>query len=163
MRRICETDFEELKSILQDTDVMWAWEYEFSEKDVQAWIDKNLCLYEKCGLGYFIVEDKMNSNILGQAALMPDIIEGCEYFEIGYILKKKYWHKGYATECAKAFRDYAFNILGLNEVIFEIRPENLSSRRVAERLGAKISGEFIKNVRGKSMVHLIYKIGKIPS
>ena len=41
---------------------------------------------------------------------MPDIIDGIEYYEIGYILKEKFWHKGYALEGAKAMINYAFQI-----------------------------------------------------
>ncbi len=160
LRYITQNDFEELKIILQDKDVMYAWEYDFTDKDVQEWIDKNLEFYKKCNLGYFIMSENKTGNIIGQSALIPDVIENNQYYEIGYILKKEYWHKGYATEAAKALVDYAFNTLHLNEVIFEIRPGNISSRKVAENLNAEICGKFIKNVRNKKMTHLIYKLFK---
>lgn len=160
LRYITQDDFEELRTILQNKDVMYAWEYDFTDKDVQEWIDKNLELYKKYNLGFFIIVESKTGNITGQAALKQDIIEGNQYYEIGYILKKEYWHRGYATEAAKALKDYAFHILHLNEVIFEIRPNNISSRKVAENLNAKICGEFTKNVRNKKMVHLIYKLTK---
>lgn len=89
---------------------------------------------------------------------MPDEIESQLYYEIAYILKKEYWHKGYARECATVLKNYAFNKLNLNEVIFEIRPNNISSIKVAEALNAKPSGTFVKIVKGKEMPHLIYKI-----
>lgn len=157
---ITQDDFEELRSILQDKDVMYAWEYDFTYKDVQDWIDRYVALYEKCNLGYFLIIENVSKNIIGQAALMPTIIENIQYYEIGYILKKEYWHNGYATEAAKALKEYAFNTLDLDEVIFEIRPNNISSRKVAEALGARICCEFIKNVRNKKMIHLIYKLSK---
>lgn len=161
LKYITQDDFEELKSILQDKDVMYAWEYDFTNKDVQDWIDKNVALYENCNLGYFLIIENASKNVIGQAALMPTNIENIQYYEIGYILKKEYWHKGYAKEAAEVLKDYAFNILHLDEVIFEIRPNNILSRKVAENLGAKICGEFIKNVRNKKMIHLIYKLSKI--
>ena len=140
---------------------MYAWEYDFSNKDVQNWIEKNLELYKKYNLGYFLMVENNSGKILGQAALMPDLINGHKYYEIGYILKKEYWHRGLATEAARALVHYAFNSLNLKEVIFEIRPENIASRKVAEILNAKICGNFIKNVRGKNMIHLIYKLSFI--
>lgn len=158
LRYITQDDFEELKSILQDKDVMYAWEYTFTDNDVQGWIDKNLQRYAKSGLGYFILEKRSTGEIIGQAALMPDIIHNREYYEIGYILKKNFWHQGYATEAARALIDYAIHQLNLSEVIFEIKPNNLPSRKVAENLNAEKNGEFIKNVGGKEMVHLIYKL-----
>ena len=57
LRYLTQEDFEELKEILQDKDVMYAWEYEFSDNDVQNWIDKNLELYKKYNLGYFLMVD----------------------------------------------------------------------------------------------------------
>lgn len=160
LKYITQNDFEELKSILQDKNNMYAWEYDFNDEDVQNWIDKNLCLYKKYNLGYFLMFENVSKKVAGQAALMPDIIDGHKYYEIGYILKKEYRHKGFAVEIANALKDYAFNVLNLNEVIFEIRPENTASRRVAENLNAIVSGDFIKEVRGKNMVHLIYKLSK---
>ena len=158
LRYITQEDFEELKAILQDKDVMYAWEYDFSDDDVQNWIDKNLELYKKYNLGYFLMVENTSGKILGQSALTPDIINEYTYYEIGYILKKEYWHNGFATEAANALKNYAFNTLNLNEIIFEIRPDNISSRKIAENLNAKICGKFIKNVRNKKMLHLIYKL-----
>ena len=158
LRYMTANYFDELKSILQDDKVMYTWEYSFTDEDVQSWIDKNLSLYTGYNLGYFLMVQNQTGEIIGQAALMPDWINGDEYYEIGYILKQKYWHKGYAAEAANALVQYAFNNLKLNEVIFEIRPDNLPSRKVAEKLGAKITGKFIKNVKGKKMEHFIYKL-----
>ena len=160
LRRMTFNDFGELAAMLQDIEVMYAWEYSFSDEEVKEWINKNLERYNRCNSGYFLVEDKISSNIFGQTALMPDVVNGKEYYEVGYIFKKQYWHKGYATECARALVKYAFEKLNLSEVIFEIRPENTASRNVAKRLGGCVEGEFVKNVRGKDMRHLIYKLYK---
>lgn len=158
LRYITQDDFKELKFILQNKEVMYAWEYNFTDKDVQEWIDKSLELYKKFNLGFFIISENKSGNVIGQAALKPDTINNKKYYEIGCILKKQYWHNGYAKECAAALAQYAFDKLDLSEVIFEVRPQNIASRKVAERLNAKITGQFIKNVRGKKMTHLIYKL-----
>ena len=54
LRYITQDDFKELKAILQDKEVMYAWEYDFTDKDVQEWIDRNLELYKIYNLGFFI-------------------------------------------------------------------------------------------------------------
>lgn len=158
LRQMDVDDFLELSLMLKDQEVMAAWEYDFTDVDVYGWINKNKVLYERYGLGYFLLEEKTSGSIAGQAALMPDSINGEEYYEIGYILKRECWGQGYATEAAAGLAKYAKEKLCKDVVIFEIRPENGRSRRVAERLGAKESGSFIKNVRGKEMKHLIYKL-----
>lgn len=160
LRRMSETDFEDVAEMLQNPNVMYAWEYVFEDIDVLAWIKKNREYYKKYRLGYFLAVDKELNRVVGQIALMPDIIIGNKYFEIGYILKEKFWNKGYAREGASALINMAFNEMNIDEVIFEIRPENLASRKVAEYFNAEITGDFYKNVHGKQMNHLIYTLKK---
>lgn len=155
-----EKDFNEVALMLKNPQVMYAWEYEFDDNEVLGWIKKNRQYYKRYNLGYFLAVEKATQNIAGQIALLPDVIDGKEYYEIGYILKEEFRHKGYATEGAKSMIKYAFNNLDADSVIFEIRPENSNSRKVAERLGAAVTGEFIKNVRGREMKHLIYTLKK---
>ena len=45
--------------------------------------------------------------------------------------------KGYATEAAQAARAHAYDVLGWETAISLIDPENLGSKAVAERLGAR--------------------------
>lgn len=158
LRKMTMNDFEEIATMLKNPEVMYAWEYNFENCDIENWILKNLALYEKYGLGYFMVVHKSTNTIVGQAALMPDEINGKNYYEIGYILKKEHWNKGFATECAKALSLYSIKNFPNYETIFEIRPNNERSIKVAKRLGAKIVGSFNKTFNGKEMEHLIYKI-----
>ena len=46
--------------------------------------------------------------------------------------------KGYATEAAARCRDHAFEALGAPTLVSYIAPANEASRRVAERLGARM-------------------------
>lgn len=156
-----KSDFDELCTILKDPDVMYAWEHEFFDEDVCDWISKNKLYYEKYNLGYFLALEKTTNKFVGQIALLPDTINGKEYIEVGYILKKEYWHNGYAYEGAKALVEYAFNELKQKSVIAEIRPENIASQSVAKKLGMNVTGDFIKKVRNKEMLHLIYEISNV--
>ena len=62
-------------------------------------------------------------------------IDGVDEIEIGYRLHPDYWNQGIATEAATAVRDHAFRDLKLPRVISLIHPENVPSRRVAEKIG----------------------------
>ena len=152
------SDFDDIAEMLKNKNVMYAWEYVFSDTEVQDWIDKNTEKYKKYNLGYFIAFDKNLQKVVGQIALMPDTINNKTYLEIGYILKQEFWHKGYTKEGAKAMIDYAFNVLGEKSVIAEIRPMNTASQKVAQSLGMKLTGDFIKKVKDKEMKHLIFTI-----
>lgn len=157
LRKMSVKDFSVLSIMLQDREVMYAWEYIFTDEQVYAWIRRMNESYEKCGYAYFLAWDKQLCEVIGQIGLLREEIEGNEYIGIGYILCKKHWGKGYATEGAKACMEYAFRVLGASSVIADIRPENLSSRTVAERIGMKMAGEYNKMVNGKAMPHLIYR------
>jgi RimJ/RimL family protein N-acetyltransferase len=55
--------------------------------------------------------------------------------EIGWRLAAEYWGLGYATEGARVVLDFAFDPLGLDEVVSFTASGNLRSRRVMEKIG----------------------------
>ena len=61
--------------------------------------------------------------------------------EIGYRLHPDYWNRGLITEAARAVRNHAFADLKLPRVISLVHPENIPSRRVAEKNGMKVENE----------------------
>jgi RimJ/RimL family protein N-acetyltransferase len=67
--------------------------------------------------------------------------EGWPEFEIGWTLARPYWGMGYAYEGTVAAVQYAFMALGRDRVASFIRPDNVRSIRLAERLGERRDGE----------------------
>ena len=55
MRKLCKNDFNELCEILQDKDVMYAYEHAFDNKEVQEWLDNQLRRYDENGFGLWAV------------------------------------------------------------------------------------------------------------
>lgn len=155
-RKITDNDFAELCEMLKDAEVMYAWEHAFNDDEVNAWIKKRMALYDIYGYDYFIAVDKRTSKVVGQIGLLDEVVGEKHYIGLGYILKKEFWHKGYAYEGAKAMLDFAFDELCAQEVVATIRPENYASRKVAERIGMVNVGSYIKMYNGKEMPHLIY-------
>jgi RimJ/RimL family protein N-acetyltransferase len=74
--------------------------------------------------------------------------------EIGYRLHPNYWNRGLITEAARAVRDHAFADLKLPRVISLIHPENIPSRRVAEKNGMKVE----KEITFREFPTLVYAI-----
>ena len=158
IRRITRKDLDALLAIMEKPEVMYAWEHGFTKKDVRKWINRQLTRYRKDGFGYFAVILKESGALIGQAGLMRSTINGNEAVELGYVLDNAYWHNGYGTEAAYACLEYAFGELELKNVCCSIRPENVASIRVAERLGMTLCGSHTVIYNEKEMPHLIYEL-----
>lgn len=156
LRKMDNGDYSALCKILQDEDVMYAYEHAFSDDEVDAWLKKQLVRYETDGIGLWAVVLKENGEVIGQCGLAKQLWWGENVVEVGYLFRKDFWHKGYATEAAVACKDYAFNRLGEKRVYSIIRDLNLPSRRVALRNGMKVCGVQVKHYYGIDMPHLIY-------
>lgn len=156
LRKIRTDDYLSISLILQDIDIMYAWEHVFSDNEVIDWINENIMRYNRDGYSYWAVIEKSSNNLIGVCGLIAEQADNENQVGIGFIFNKGYWGKGYAVESASACVDYAFHILKLNEITAQIRPKNTSSRKVAEKLGMSIKKQFIRNYRGKNIPHLLY-------
>lgn len=151
-------DFELVRPILQDAEVMYAWEHAFSDDEVREWIGNNLARYAAGEPSYMAAVEKSSGRLAGLIGPLIETIDGARHMGVAYILAREFWGRGLAAEGAGACVAYAFERLGARRVIAEIRPENLPSRRVAERLGMTVEGSFVKRYRGKDMPHLLYSL-----
>lgn len=95
-------------------------------------------MWSLTGIAMFSVIEKASGRWVGR--LGPWRPEGWPGTEVGWSLHRDAWGKGYATEGATAAIDYAFDVLGWDEVIHCIDPANTNSQRVARRLGSTLRG-----------------------
>lgn len=66
--------------------------------------------------------------------------------EIGYVISKKYWNKGYVSEAMKAVIKFGFEELHLNRIEAHCEEENIGSWRVMEKCGMKYEGTLREKV-----------------
>ncbi len=84
---------------------------------------------------YMILEQSSN-----QAVGMIEIrIEGHKA-EIGYVLARVHWDKGYMTEAAQALVDWAFQQPEIYRVYATTSVDNIGSQRVMEKIGMTREG-----------------------
>lgn len=74
--------------------------------------------------------------------------------EISYSLDRPFWGQGFATEAARAARDWLFAHFPLKRAASFIRPANLASKRVVERLGAVCEYNF--ELRGSTYEYWVH-------
>ena len=89
--------------------------------------------------GMWAVEEISSGAFVGRIGCHDP--EGWPEFEIGWTLARPYWGMGYAYEGTVAAVQYAFMALGRDRVASFIRPDNVRSIRLAERLGERRDGE----------------------
>lgn len=66
--------------------------------------------------------------------------------ELAYALSPTYWGRGIATEAAKAYIYYGFEVLHLNRIEAGCHASNVQSERVMKRLGMKYEGTLRKDM-----------------
>ena len=92
---------------------------------------------EARGWGLWAVEAHADGQFIGYVGLaVPSFSEHfTPCVEIGWRLRRASWGHGYATEAARECLRFAFETLGLPEVVAFTVPANVRSRAVMERLG----------------------------
>ena len=160
-RKLTKDDFGSLCRILQDPEVMYAYEHAFSDAEVNSWLERQLKRYVTDGFGLWAVILKETGSMIGQCGLTMQDWNGKMVPEIGYLFEKAYWHLGYASEAAKGCKEYAFQSLKLPRVYSIIRDNSLPSQRVAERNGMKFCGSLVKHYYGLDMARLVFCVENI--
>ena len=105
-------------------------------------------------IGIWCLIDKVSGEKLGTSILLPmpvdlddtdwDLVVGDDIpegdIEIGYVLKKSAWGKGYATEACKRLLKFAYEESPLQEIVASIDPQNQASRNVLTKSGLREIG-----------------------
>lgn len=87
--------------------------------------------WEKFGYGNWGILPEGESDIIGWAGLQ--YLAELDETEVGFLLDRPWWGKGYATEAAKASIRFGFEHCGLDHIIALVHPDNLASQRVIEK------------------------------
>lgn len=98
--------------------------------------------------------------MIGQCGLSWQLWVDREVLELGYQFRRDHWHRGYATEAARAWKEYAFSVLQAEEVCSIIRDFNTPSQRVALRNGMVKKDRWTKPYRGIDMVSDRYVVAR---
>lgn len=160
LREMTYDDYDDLCEILQDKKTMYAYEHSFSDVESRQWLEKQINRYANDGFGLWAVIDKESGAFVGQCGITWQECGDESVAEIGYLLKRRYWHNGYAVESAIACKKYAFDKLGMDKVYSIIRDNNTASQNVAKRNGMTVVKTIVKHYYGMEMPHLVYCVKK---
>ena len=133
LRKLVPADLEAMSRILDDADVM---RY-FGTKERQLEVTERMMgLYAAQGYGMYAVELKATGGFLGRIGFIVQHVEEHDEIELGWLVAREHWGRGYATEAARALLDYGFGWWKMPRIISLIQPENAGSIAVARKIGA---------------------------
>ena len=161
LREMTDSDYPALAAILQDEQTMYAYEDAFNDADTQEWLEKQRLRYQTDGFGLWAVVLKTTNEMIGQAGISWQDVDGEKVPEIGYLFNRAYWGNGYATEAAIACKEYAFDKYKFNEIFTIVRDINIPSMNVAIRNGMLIRKRTIRHFRGIDMPHYVFSVKKV--
>ena len=93
--------------------------------------------------GKLAVFEKESGKLIGMGGLTPWTWEGEALIDITYRLRESAWGKGYGWELAEALVNHGFRTLGLEQITATITPDNLPSKKIAQRLGMKFDRHIV--------------------
>ncbi len=143
LRPFGKEDVDLLSELMANADFMRFSLGVFPREQTTAFLDKVID-WQHGGLpSQFAAIHRVDSRLIGYCGFLHQQVDGTDEIEIAYRLHPDYWGRGLATEAAQAVRDHAFRDLKLPRVISLIHPDNLPSRRVAEKNGMKVENETV--------------------
>ena len=149
-RPLEETDLDLVVQQWTDPEVA---KYAGGKTSTEEELARGMSLYtRRCArgcIGNWCLIDKATNEKLGTANLLPmpvdlpdtdwDLVAGDEVpegvIEIGYILKRSAWGRGYATEACSRMLKFAFEETPLEELIAATDAGNIASQRVLGKCG----------------------------
>lgn len=147
LREFRREDVDPMLAVLGDPVAMQFYPAAYDRAGVEAWIARNWERYSRDGFGLWAMALKTTGEVIGDCGCVSQEVDGQKEIEIGYHVRRDLWRMGYATEAAKACLEYAFSKLDAERVISMIRPENLQSRRVAEKNGLACERVILARIR----------------
>jgi RimJ/RimL family protein N-acetyltransferase len=100
---------------------------------------------------FWAVIERASGELIGDAGV--GLVDGIgPEFELGYSLGTRWWGLGYATEAARAVREYALGELALTEVLALVQPGNAASINVLEKIGMEPVGTRVSD----GVEHLLF-------
>jgi [ribosomal protein S5]-alanine N-acetyltransferase len=143
-RNWIESDIEPFVAMNQDQRVMEFFPALLTRAETLLMVERIKGGIDKNGFGFFAVDLLENDAFIGFIGINYPRFES--YFtpciEIGWRLDPHFWHRGLATEGAKACLNFAFNSLNISKIYAFTPLQNKPSEKVMQRIDMTKEGEF---------------------
>jgi len=128
-----------------------------TEESAKEYIrEKMITQLERLGYSNYTLIRKEDSQKIGSCGLYDR--EGLEGIDIGFAFLPEYEKNGFAFEAANKLKEAAFNEFGITVISAITTKDNVSSQKLLEKLGLKLTGTTKLPNDDKEL--LVYKIEK---
>jgi RimJ/RimL family protein N-acetyltransferase len=141
LRRFTPADLDWLAEFYADAEVVrWVGGTK-NRAEVSQMLEVRILKYydDNPGLGSWMTIERATGTPIGFHLL--NNIQGESYIQIGFVLGKPYWAKGFGTEMALALVRYGFVDLGLPQIVGITNLDNHRSQHVLQKVGLRRHGE----------------------
>ena len=125
-----------------------------SVRDTAAWVERRQQAFLRYGLAWYAVRRRESGQLLGNCGLLPGRTGPIEP-ELGYLITVEARGIGYATEAAAAVLAECRRA-GPSKIWASVRPANVASLRIVERLGFKLH-HTDSDVKGELVFYVLDK------
>jgi len=125
----------------------------YTEEEVDAWFVRQARQLAEHGVCMGALIEKSTGRVAGLAGTQPLGTTG--NFEIGWILARDAWGRGFATEVGAAAMRHVLETLAHPRVVAIIDPGNEPSKRVAARLGMQYEARYTGEQLGHRMPEIV--------
>ena len=155
LREYTLEDFEALYEILSDPETMRHYPKPYDAAGTKRWLSWSLQNYATYGFGLWAMVLKETGTFIGDCGITMQKIDGETLPEIGYHVHKRYWRKGYASEAARAVRDWAFENTEFDCLYSYMKYTNAGSYSTASAVGMEKVKEYPDEEDGLTYVYAI--------
>lgn len=137
LRQWQPSDLQPFSDMNADPAVMEYFPALYSAQQSKALVDRLTASIEASGWGFWAAELLATQEFIGFIGINQTRadVPCAPCVDVGWRLARPFWGRGLATEGAMASLDYAFDIVGLNEVVSMTPVSNRRSERVMQKIG----------------------------
>jgi ribosomal-protein-alanine N-acetyltransferase len=157
LRAAAEKDISVLQDLIfSDSDVMrFAFAGAPIARDAAEGFIRRFFTFGGSPTGMAVLADKPAGEIIGFAGLSPCDALATNDFEIGFVLARRVWGRGIATEIGKAQLAFGFGQLKCSRLLGLVDPRNAPSIHALEKLGMRYLQRIAEPKRGNRSVYVI--------
>ncbi|MGO9451454.1 MAG: GNAT family N-acetyltransferase [Candidatus Binataceae bacterium] len=121
----------------------------YTRKSVESWTRH----WDEHGYGVWLFH-KRDGEFVGYAGIKVAAVADEHGTELLYAIRPEFWGQNYASEMSRAALQFAFERVGMKEIIAFTLTTNLASRRVMENCGFR----YERDVTYAGLPHVLYRL-----